>query len=338
MAIALTERKTRVKFGHRFAMLHLLILTVVLAGLLPARASATCTFNAGFSVQNMALTVPNVSIPRDATVGTVLATVSVPAVVGTFARCSSPGNAYYHYKGGTPAAAPSNTVATNIPGIGLRFFYQNSYGRSFRFSPAGSGAYGAYAGPWGWHSRGTAYFGVQVVVIGPAGGGQVNGGVSATIALDDLLVSSITVSPFTASVMSCVTPDVSVDLGSHRLSEMPSAGSSTSATRFSISVNNCPAGINSIQYQLDAATSIVPGTGNSVVTLTPDSTATGIGVQLLDDNGNPLALGKPVRRSGSISSSGGSYTIPLKARYYRIGSAAGGGSANTATIFQMTYR
>src|SRR5471030_477735 len=64
-------------------------------------AKATCTFTTPYTQQNAVLALPgNITVPRNAAVGTVLATAQVPAggpttSSGSFASCTSPGNAYW---------------------------------------------------------------------------------------------------------------------------------------------------------------------------------------------------------------------------------------------------
>ncbi|WP_196251549.1 fimbrial protein [Cupriavidus necator] len=87
-----------------------------------------------------------------------------------------------------------------------------------------------------------------------------------------------------------VTPDVTVHMGMYQRSEFSVLGSTTAPTSFRISVNNCPSGINTVRYQLDAVTTIL-NASNSVVALDSASTAGGVGLQILDDAGNPHPLG-----------------------------------------------
>ncbi|MEM5372073.1 fimbrial protein [Paraburkholderia azotifigens] len=135
---------------------------------------------------------------------------------------------------------------------------------------------------------------------------------------------------------SCTTPDVSVPLGTWSTTSFTGAGSTTTAVGFNVSLNNCPAGMNSISYRVDPTTSVL-NSPNSVVALDSSSTATGVGVQLLNNSSNPLPLSSYQTFSGYSSSTGGSYTIPLKARYYQTGATVGPGPANTSMTLTMQY-
>ena len=134
----------------------------------------------------------------------------------------------------------------------------------------------------------------------------------------------------------CTTPNVSVDMGNHKTSEFLGVGSFASPTAFKIALNNCPAGINTVKYQLDPVTATAnPNT--SILALNASSTAKGIAVQILDDSGKPFQLSKPMTFTG-YNTSGGSVSIPLSARYYQTSSPITPGSANASLTFTMTYQ
>lgn len=191
--------------------------------------------------------------------------------------------------------------------------------------------------------------GVALVKIGPIASGVMNpyvfgyggayqGALSPRIPAPGS--SQVTYSlgnPVEFVVLSCETPDVTVPLGTWLKSSFTGIGYTTNSAPVDIKLNNCPAGMNSISYSIDATTPIV-STPLSVVALDGTSTATGVGVQLLDTNGTtpfPLATTKAF---GLYSpATGGSYTIPLKARYYQTSPSVTEGTANTGMTFTMTY-
>ncbi|RDI99213.1 type 1 fimbrial protein [Dyella solisilvae] len=149
---------------------------------------------------------------------------------------------------------------------------------------------------------------------------------------DSLVITSAAIVP-----RACTTPNVVVRLGKHMQSEFMGEGYTTAAVRFQIDLNNCPAGMTSIAYRIDAATTVLDAT-QSVVALDGSSSATGVGVQLLDGSGTTsFPLGRAVNFEGYDPHAGGSYSIPLKARYYQTGSSVGVGPANTSMTFTMIY-
>jgi major type 1 subunit fimbrin (pilin) len=76
-----------------------------------------------------------------------------------------------------------------------------------------------------------------------------------------------------------------------------------------------------------------------VLALTPTSTATGIGLQLKDGNGNPLQYNTTqYTLSAYNTATGGSYTIPLTAAYYQTAATVTPGSANATLTFTLIYQ
>jgi major type 1 subunit fimbrin (pilin) len=139
-------------------------------------------------------------------------------------------------------------------------------------------------------------------------------------------------------VASCITPDILVDLGRHQSNEFTGINATTPMVDFDIKLNSCPAGMNFIKYRIDpVTTATIPA--QSVVALDATSTATGVGVQLLDGAGavHPLGAGTDRTFGGYNPTTGGSYTIPLKARYYQTSPGVTPGQANTTMMFTMTY-
>jgi major type 1 subunit fimbrin (pilin) len=92
-----------------------------------------------------------------------------------------------------------------------------------------------------------------------------------------------------------------------------------------------------IEYRIDPVTTVLDS-AQSVVALDGSSSASGTGVQLLDSTGtHAFPLGQSVRFNDYNPATGGSYGIPLQARYYQTGASIGVGTANTSMTFTMTY-
>ncbi|PMQ06095.1 Type-1 fimbrial protein, A chain [Dyella sp. AD56] len=142
----------------------------------------------------------------------------------------------------------------------------------------------------------------------------------------------------TFAVVACQTPDVRVPLGQWPQTTFTGIGSTSGAKPVNISLNSCPAGLNSITYRVDPVTTVVNAT-QSVVALDASSSATGVGVQLLDSSGTqPVPLQTWITFTGYNAAMGGDYTIPLQARYYETAAAVSPGVANTAMTFTMQYQ
>ncbi|WP_233838253.1 fimbrial protein [Paraburkholderia sp. ZP32-5] len=141
------------------------------------------------------------------------------------------------------------------------------------------------------------------------------------------------------SVQACSTPDVSVDLGSHPLSEFTGIGSplNPNPTKFNVAFNNCPSGFNKIQYQFIPVNAVLDPT-NGVIALSSDSSATGIGIQLKDGNQAVLKYNTQYTLSSYNTATGGSYTIPLTANYYQTAASVTPGSANAVLQLTLSYQ
>lgn len=82
-------------------------------------------------------------------------------------------------------------------------------------------------------------------------------------------------------------------------------------------------------------TDIVDAT-RAVVALDAGSTAKGVGLKLLDNAGNPVALKTPLQFS-AYDKLGGNFNILLQAAYHQTAATVVPGTANTAVTFVMSY-
>lgn len=142
----------------------------------------------------------------------------------------------------------------------------------------------------------------------------------------------------TFNVIACQTPDVRVPLGRSPQTIFTGIGSTSGTKPVTISLNSCPAGMNSITYRVDPVTTVV-NAAQSVVALDASSSATGVGVQLLDSTGTqPFPLQTWTTFTGYNAATGGSYTIPLNARYYQTAATVTPAQANSSMTFTMQYQ
>ncbi|NIJ69962.1 fimbrial protein [Xanthomonas sp. 60] len=158
----------------------------------------------------------------------------------------------------------------------------------------------------------------------------------------------------------CTTQDVTVDLGIHQLSEIPTVGSTTAWVDVPVVLSNCPAFFgkwrrwvttgttqtetgrtsNQIRYRVDPVTRVTDA-GQSVMALQDDgvtATATGVGIQIGTANEDSVGFGA-ARDSGLALSetNNASYTIALRARYMRQAAQAAAGQANGAATITLEY-
>lgn len=332
---------TRIGFAKRFALL--LVFLFGLAGF-GREAHATCSFTAGNTLISMVALPAQLVVPRNVSPGTVL--WDSGWVQGGSGTASILCNTWFYMKmqwsipGLQPISGQDNVYALpNLPGVGIR--------AAWFWGSTGAPTPWAWIGqPDSWTANTSqafilrSFLSVQLVAIGPVRNGtQVFPSPTISVWYDNLNAAQLLLTQTSVKTLSlaCTTPDVLVPMGKHMNSEMTGPGTYTKSTAFSLALNDCPPGMDSIQYQLDPVTTVLDS-GNSVVALDGSSTATGVGVQVLDDTGTmPLPLGSPVTFNGYDTHHGGSYTIPLKARYYQTGTSVGAGTANTSMTFTMTY-
>lgn len=143
--------------------------------------------------------------------------------------------------------------------------------------------------------------------------------------------------PIVVNTSSCQTPAVSVQMGDdYRLDEFGNTGDTPRPIKFNIALNECQSGIKKVTYSLNATSKIIDQQ-QGVVALSSDSTAKGIGLKLMDESGQPLALGTTYTFT-SFNSTSTNFKIPLSAAYYRLpDSNLEAGTANASATFVVNY-
>ena len=133
-----------------------------------------------------------------------------------------------------------------------------------------------------------------------------------------------------------------VPLGSYTASKISGLGSAigqtSSAIPFTIKLN-CEAllsGTFDVMMQFNGNT--VSGLSDSgVVALNSVSTASGVGVQILNSDQQPIALATPFAVA-SYPLSNALVTVPLYARYYQTASTVTPGTANAVATYTISYQ
>ena len=138
---------------------------------------------------------------------------------------------------------------------------------------------------------------------------------------------------------SCKTPDVTVAMGDHAASGFPNVGSQSKPVKFSLLIQDCPAGLATVKYGFNS-----PGTDYSAkdgtVGLTSGSSAKGIKVKLLNEAGTAVVtLDEWFTLSAYDKSRGGTYSVALSAAYVRTATAGvTAGSADAELTIAMNYQ
>ncbi|MCE0801444.1 MULTISPECIES: fimbrial protein [unclassified Buttiauxella] len=304
------------------------------------------------STSNYTITSPKqtITVARNKALGPIGTVMSISNGPGVVITCTG-GATNTYLKFGT-LLEPSNTPGvykTNVPGIGIKVWddfqgtlvVSNDLQKWYNVS-TGSG-YGGTAWLTG--------IKMQYYIIGPVETGTVSFPSNIIVeAWANTTASASTVGAARYNILNwsgtadvtaaaCETPNIDVNLGT--IDRGIFIRSATSPTKsFDFKINNCGTGIATVSYLFKPAPGVnIVGTGNNqYLTLDSSSTAKGLGIQVLYENGNNVPFNTKTALTG-YSTSGGSYTIPMKARYIRtrdVGDVEVGTASSTAE-FEMWY-
>ncbi|UZT92771.1 MULTISPECIES: fimbrial protein [Pseudomonas] len=167
---------------------------------------------------------------------------------------------------------------------------------------------------------------------------KVDVGDLGTLQSDDLILMRFNLSsPIVLNAASCQTPSAPVAMGDdYPLHEFREAGATPRKVRFNIGLNQCQTGSNKVTYSLKANTPVIDA-AKGIIPLNNSSTAKGIGLQLLNDTGQPVAL-DTTSPFDAFTTTGNDFKIPLSASYNRLTTdELKAGSANTEVTFIVNY-
>lgn len=167
---------------------------------------------------------------------------------------------------------------------------------------------------------------------------KVDAGYLGSLQSDDLILKKLNLTnPIVLNAASCQTPSVPVAMGDdYQLHEFRDAGAKPRTVRFDIALNQCLTGINKVTYSLKATTPVIDR-AKGIVALNSGSSAKGIGLQLMNALGQPIALDTDYTFD-AFTTTGLNFKIPLSAAYYRLASEdVEPGSANTEVTFIVKY-
>jgi len=156
--------------------------------------------------------------------------------------------------------------------------------------------------------------------------------------------ANVIINPTTLAITAsgCIinTPSVSVNLDDINVRALPSVGSTSPAASFNIDVT-CDANI-ALNAVLTDQTS--PSNTSTAVSLTGDSSASGLGVEFLYNGVGPLALGPDSSSSDTLNqffiqsvAEAQTLSLPFQARYVRTGDLVPG-SANALASITFSYQ
>ncbi|NWK88477.1 fimbrial protein [Raoultella terrigena] len=144
----------------------------------------------------------------------------------------------------------------------------------------------------------------------------------------------------TASGCTVSTKSASIDLGAPDMRTLPTVGSTSPSGSFNVSLT-CDEQVALYAVMTDQTT---PTNDSSVVTLTSDSTASGIGVQFFYNGSGPLMMGPDSSAAGTANqffiqttTATQILSLPFQAQYVRTGELVPG-SANALASITFSYQ
>jgi len=332
-------------------------------------ALPNCTWEGASGPMSYTIDLGTPWIARDAPVGSIIGTVrslTTPEAQGRRIRCDNDGSGMLVFQA-TPTAPlhpdplpPVNgwnvdgkVIETGIPGVGLyiRLGFPFSGGASNAFTPTDDVAIpyrGEHTGDVGATPLQINYLYSTHTLIktGPIPAGPQNFSKqmarSQITDLGDALNIHVSGGVHQAQCTLKANP-VSADpvqLGNHSVADFSGPGSTTTATDFHITLSDCeddPNGSIARAYiRLEGARTsspLLPALG--VFSLSSQSTATGIGIQVLRSDNSPMPLqqDEPITPLAS-----GNMRLDFKARYYQTGAQVTPGLAEGSLDFTVSYR
>jgi type 1 fimbria pilin len=271
-------------------------------------------------------------------VGTVLYFNQAQAVLATavYIYCDV-GTYSYSVNGARQVTSNRSTYDTGVQGIGIRFYRaQGASGLRSYYGPTDTGT---YAGNWRFDN---AYFGFKLVVTGSVGSGRINGSARGAFDQENWTVVDTFVfsdGPITQPSCSVTNSSIAVTLPSADAASLSAQGATTEATPFNIALNNCDQG-TAVSVTLTDASNI--SNRSATLSLAPDSTAAGVGLQLLNGS-TPIAYVPDSASAGNQNqrfagtASGSSMTIPLTVQYVRTDKALTPGTVRGLATFTIAY-
>jgi type 1 fimbria pilin len=290
--------------------------------------AANCLFTSGFSefTANFGSKPINLTIPKDAPIGTIVYQESITAPQKGF-QCSADSPFVFALNPAFGSVTTGKIFPLGKTGLSLQIKYEDFGYLSADYLLAGK----VYLDP-------ARSYTIEVTKTSeqPAQN-VVPAGLLGTHKWGNLVLVKLNLlNPIVLNSASCQTPDVSVQMGDdYQLHEFRNVGDTPRTIKFNIGLNQCQTGIQKVTYSL-TATSQVIDQQNGVVALNSSSTAKGIGLKLMNDAGQPIALGTTYPFSG-FTTTGTNFKIPLSAAYYRLADKLEAGSANASVTFTVNY-
>lgn len=290
------------------------------------------------SGQSVTISFSGISTPKDTPIGTVIATGSNTFYGRTYGCGAGAGAVYYNMAYGGNASGISNVYDTNIPGVGIRAYYDYLSNLKYYFTKP------AYAQTFPASSAGasgstTTKWIVELVKTGDIQPGALTSGLVSYLTADGSSATGLSLyiaGNINVIQTSCAvtTKAVSVTLDDMLTSKFTQVGTTTGDKNFTIGLS-CDVGTK-INVSLNGTQNADTSDG-SVLALSntgSNGTASGVGIQILS-SGSPLKINQNMYVKTAV---GQVESLPFTARYYQTKGVVTTGSASATATLNITYQ
>ncbi|MFM0736235.1 fimbrial protein [Paraburkholderia xenovorans] len=291
----------------------------------------------------------NVNVNRDAAPGSIIATKTITATFTCNPAGYSSGNFQAAFSSWVSADSNSSQyIGSGTPGVGISVT-ANLPGQAPVLSSEllSAGLDGAVTLRGTLQAATTAKIKIDLVKTGPIKAGA-NVSISNFMAVAVYSKSPagwipqyIAINGATIAAPTCtVTPTSSVNLPSVSPSAFPSLGSTAGKTRFNIALSNCTSG-SQLYMTLSDATN--PANTGSNLSLSTDSTAKGVQLQMQRSDGTVVSYGPDSAVAGNVNqwlvgaTVDRAMNIPMTVQYISTGTVTPGTVKGMAT-FTLSYQ
>ncbi|MDR9889187.1 fimbrial protein [Pseudenterobacter timonensis] len=294
-------------------------------------AQAACNFVGGVTGEVPGyISFGNVTVQRDAPVGSVIATATTGAYNGgnSIAGCTEAWTYRWELtQWRTLSASGNNIYSTNLPGVGIRLTNTAS-NRPLPYDQSVPGNTYILIGNDGVKA--------ELIKTGNITSGTLTNGVLARASvMNQFYFANVTLngtSTVKSEACTVTTNLVDVPMGDHRESEFSGVGFTTDWVNFDIGLT-CDIGAR-INVRIDAAAD--PTAGSQGVMQLDSGGATGVGIQLhYRPDDATVQYGQERFYWQSIY---GNEIVQLKARYYQTAGTITPGTANGTATFTLSYK
>ncbi|CAN7646011.1 fimbrial protein [Variovorax paradoxus] len=306
-------------------------------------AWAECFVTPGYVEKTVNMTMGRIIIPNDAAIGTMFKSQLFPlpsAAINKPWTCVGGGLVKGVMLQGAEVPGYDHVFTTAVPGIGIRLsrYFSDTAVTYYPHDLSTPNDFGNFDP--------ASRFQVELFKIGTitGSGPLARGTYTRYYSVADN--KSVLTTYLLGEGITIITPSCSVDLGSRNilvefgkvpLRNFKGRGTTTGDRRFNIKLN-CKAGQNAqstVYLRMDATPDPSNEQGVLKVTQAGPSTATGVGIQLVDDQAVPVKFGENALVGPSKN---GDYVLTYTARYFQTDATVTPGRADGTATFTLDYK